>query len=110
MNLPKTAKVILVLLSTIILAVSNLLMIGPQLIIIAGAAMIVGLFLVWRRSFLSLVCFGYPLTFGLVSALIGSAELDDYVGSRPFAVSIGIGVFGVALMATGFAKSLRCRD
>lgn len=84
-------------------------MIGPQIMIIVPAAIVAGVVFAVRRSFLSLVCFGYPFTFGIVSALIGCAEIDQYVGTTAFAVSIGIGLLGVVLMATGLWKTLGAR-
>ena len=100
---------LIVLLLTAILTAGAVLMVGPQIMIIVPAAIVTGVVLAVRRSFLSLVCFGYPFTFGIVSALIGCAEIDQYAGTTAFAVSIGIGVLGVALMATGLWKALGAR-
>ena len=76
------------MLLTAILALAACLMIGPQIIIIAPAAILAGIVFAFRRSFLSLVCFGYPFTFGLVSAYIGCAEkIDGYATTPAFVIS-----------------------
>jgi hypothetical protein len=58
------------------------------------------------RSFLSLVCFGYPFTYGLVVAYIGYSEITDYERTSPFAISLVIGLVGVGLIAAGLWKAL----
>jgi hypothetical protein len=102
----KIVKSIVVVLLTAILTVGAYFMIGPQIMIIVPVAIVAGIVLAFRRSFLSLVCFGYPFTFGLVSAYIGCAEIDDYARTAAFAISIVIGTVGVGLMATGLWKAL----
>ena len=67
------------------------------------------IFFVFRRSFLSLVFFGYPITFGLVSAYIGFYELNDYTNDSEFWVAIGIGAFGTMLVFLGFWKTFFVR-
>ena len=98
-----------VLLFTAILTAGAALMIGPQIMIIVPTAIVAGIVFAVRGSFLSLVCFGYPFTFGIVSALIGCAEIDDYARTAAFAISIVIGTVGVGLMATGLWKALPSR-
>ena len=102
-------RTILVFLLTAIFTASAILMIGPQIMVIVPLAVLAGAVFAVRRSFLSLACFGYPLTFGFVSAWIGAAEIDSYIGSTGFAVSIGIGALGVLLIAIGFSKALAAR-
>ena len=103
------SRIMIVLLVTAILTASAVIMIGPQIMLIVPAAIGVGIVFALRRSFLSLVCFGYPFTFGLVSALIGCGEIDGYAQTPAFAVSVGIGMVGVALIATGLWKTLAAR-
>ena len=89
-----------------ILTLGAYFMIGPQIMIIVPVAIVAGIIFAFRRSFISLVCFGYPLTFGLVSAYIGCAEIDDYTRAPAFAISIFIGLLGVGLIAAGLWKAL----
>jgi hypothetical protein len=58
---------------------------------IVAAVIVVGIICVVCRSFFSLVCFGYPLSFGLLSAVIGIAEVSGYGRTLEFAASIYIG-------------------
>jgi hypothetical protein len=102
-------KSIVVVLLTAILTAGAYFMIGPQIMVIVPVAIVAGIFFAIRRSFLSLVCFGYPFTFGLVSALIGCSEITDYERTSAFAVSIVIGVAGVGLIAAGLWKALPSR-
>lgn len=102
----KVIKSIAVLFLTVILTAGCGLMIGPQIMIIVPVAIAAGIIFAIRRSFLSLVCFGYPFTFGLLSALIGCSEMPDYERTLAFAVSIGIGLAGVGLIAAGLWKAL----
>ena len=71
-------KVIVVLILTALLAVSALCMIGPQIMIIVPLVVVAGIVFAILRSSVSLVCFGYPLTFGLVSAYVGFWEVAGY--------------------------------
>jgi len=102
----RITKSIVVLLLTAVLSAGSVLMIGPQIMVIIPLAIVAGIVLAIRRSFLSLVCFGYPLTFGLVSALIGATEIDGYDRTTAFAISVFIGLTGVGLTLTGFWKAL----
>ena len=81
------------------------LMIGPQILVIAPLIICLGIYFAFRRSFLSLVCFGYPLSFGLVSAYIGYYELKNYTDDSGFWVSIGIGITGTILIVFGLWKT-----
>ena len=99
-------KSILVSFLTITLMAGSFLMIGPQIVPILAVSFCLGGFFVFRRSFLSLVFFGYPITFGLVSAYIGFYELDNYANDSEFWVAIGIGAFGTMLVFLGFWKTL----
>lgn len=101
-----TIKNISVLLLTALVTAGAVLLIGPQILIIVPLAIIAGIVLAIKRSFFSLVCFGYPLTFGLVSALIGYAEMTDYTRTTAFAVSIAIGLVGAGLIAAGLWKGI----
>ena len=100
---------VIVLLLMAILTAGAALMIGPQIMIIVPTAIAAGIFLAFRRSYLSLVCFGYPITFGLVSALIGWFEIGGYERTTAFAISVGIGMMGVCLMATGLWKTFAAK-
>ena len=82
------------------------LMIGPQIMVIAPLSLCLGIYFVFRRSFLSLVFLGYPLCFGLVSAYIGYYELKNYTSTSGFWVALGIGIVGVVLIAVGLLKTL----
>ncbi len=84
----------------------SFLMIGPQIVPILAVSFCLGGFFVFRRSFLSLVFFGYPITFGLVSAYIGYYELNDYTKNSEFWIAVGIGAFGILLVFIGFWKTL----
>ncbi len=99
-------KSILISLLTLTLMAGSFLMIGPQIVPIIGVSFCLGIFFVFRKSFLSLVFFGYPLTFGLVSAYIGFHELDNYANDSEFWVALGIGVLGIMLIFHGFWKAL----
>ena len=87
-------------------SVGGMLMIGPQIMVIVPVAIAAGIVFALRRSFWSFVCFGYPLTFGLISAWIGYSEMPGYERTVPFAVSIGLGLVGVSLVAIGLWKVL----
>ena len=65
-----------------------------------------GIVFALRRSFWSLVCFGYPFAFGLISAWIGYKEMPGYERTTGFAVSISIGLVGCGLIAMGLSKAL----
>jgi len=99
-------KSILVSFLTITLMAGSFLMIGPQIVPILAVSFCLGGFFVFRRSFLSLVFFGYPITFGLVSAYIGFYELNDYTKDSEFWIALGIGAFGILLAFLGFWKTL----
>ena len=106
-SIPRAA---LVLILTVAIAASSILMVGPQIIVIVPLVWVLGLVFALRRSFWSLVCFGYPFTFGLISAWIGYKEMPGYERSPAFAVSIGIGLVGSALIAMGLGKVLAGRN
>ena len=99
-------KAIVVLILTALLATSALCMIGPQITIIVPLAGGAGIVLAILRSSLSLVCFGYPLTFGMVSAYVGFSEIAGYEQTVPFAISVAIGVGGLGLIVTGLWRTL----
>jgi hypothetical protein len=99
-------KRIIFLLLCFTLPVASVLMFGPQLFIIVPLLFCLGVFFVFRRSFLSLICFGYPLSYGLFSAYVGFHELNDYSKSTEFWVALGIGIVGVDLIAVGLLKTL----
>jgi hypothetical protein len=101
-----TFRSISVLLLPAIITAGSLLMIGPQIVIIVPAAIIAGIIFASKRSFWALTCFGYPFTFGLVSAYIGWKEMSAYTETTAFAVSIAIGLVGIALIGTGLWKAL----
>jgi hypothetical protein len=96
----------LVLILTAIIAASSIAMVGPQIIVIVPLALGLGIFYALHRSFGSLVCFGYPFTFGLISAWIGYKEVPGYEQTASFAISIGIGLFACFLIAVGLWISL----
>ena len=82
------------------------LMIGPQIMVIAPLSLCLGIYFFFRRSYLSLVCLGYPLCYGLVSAYVGYYELKNYTSTSGFWVALGIGIVGVDLIAVGLLKTL----
>ena len=99
-------KSILIFLLTLTLMAGSFLMIGPQIFPIIGVSFCLGIFFVFWKSFLSLVFFGYPLTFGLVSAYIGFHELNNYANDSEFWIALGIGALGIMLVFLGFWKIL----
>ena len=99
-------KWIIFSLLSITLPVASVLMFGPQLFIITPVLFCLGVFFVFRRSFLSLICFGYPLSYGLFSAYIGFHELNDYTKAIEFWVALGIGITGATLIAFGLWKAM----
>ena len=99
-------KRIIFLLLCLTLPACAFLMIGPQIMVIAPLSLCLGIYFVFRRSFLSLVFLGYPLCFGLVSAYIGYYELKNYTSTSGFWVALGIGIVGVVLIAVGLLKTL----
>lgn len=96
----------LVLILSALITAGSVLMIGPQILFMVPLSIIIGIIFAVRRSYWSSVFFGYPLTFGLVSAWIGSQELAGHQQTASFAVSTGIGLVGCALIAFGLWKSL----
>jgi len=102
----RITKSILIFLLTLTLMAGSFLLIGPQIVPIVAVSFCLGIFFVFRKSFLSLVFFGYPLTFGWVSAYIGFYELDDYINDSGFSVALGIGALGTVLVFLGFWKTL----
>ncbi|MCC6125395.1 MAG: hypothetical protein IT426_10560 [Pirellulales bacterium] len=101
------ARMVLVLFLTVIVAASSIVMVGPQILVIVPLALLLGLVFASRRSPWSLVCFGYPFTFGLTSAWIGDMEMPGYERTTAFAVSVGIGLVGCGLIGTGLWKLVR---
>jgi len=99
-------KRIIFLLLCLTLPACAFLMIGPQIMVIAPLSLCLGVYFVFRRSFLSLVCLGYPLCFGLVTAYVGYYELKNYTSTSEFWVALGIGIVGVDLIAVGLLKTL----
>ena len=99
-------KRIIFLLLCLTLPACAFLMIGPQIMVIAPLSLCLGIYFVFRRSFLSLVFLGYPLCYGLVSAYIGYYELKNYTSTSGFWVALGIGIVGVVLIAVGLLKTL----
>jgi len=99
-------KIALVLILTVVIAASSIVMVGPQIILIVPVALVLGIVFALRRSFWSLVCFGYPCTFSLISAWIGYKEMPGYERSTAFLISIGIGLIGCVLIAMGLWKAL----
>ena len=77
-------------------------MIGPQIVLLVPAALLLGVLFTAVRSSWSWVSFGYPLTYGLVSAYIGCAEISNYYYTTGFWFCLGIGLFGLLLVARGF--------
>ena len=102
----RITKSILIFLLTLTLMAGSFLLIGPQIVPIVAVSFCMGIFFVFRKSFLSLVFFGYPLTFGWVSAYIGLYELNDFVNDSEFWVALGIGALGTVLVFLGFWKTL----
>lgn len=105
MNKYSEASVIIeIILATIFLAASSVVMVGPQILVIVPACLLLGLWCVVRRSSWSFVLLGYPFTSGLTSAYIGYIEIRGYAQTLPFAISIGIGLAGCVVIAKGLFK------
>ncbi len=104
-NFRFTRAALLLILSAII-AAGSIAMIGSQIMVIVPLAVVFGIFFAVRRSFWSLVCFGYPFTFGLISAWVGYKEMPGYEQTAAFSISIGIGLVGCGLIAVGLWMSL----
>ena len=102
----KIIKSILIFFLTLTLMAGSFLMIGPQIVPIIGVSFCMGIFFVFRKSLLSLVFLGYPLTFGLVSAYIGFHELNNFTNASEFWIALGIGALGTMLVFLGFWKTL----
>ncbi len=102
----RIAKITAVVLLTALITAASLLMIGPQIMFIAPLALVAGIVFAVCRSFWSLVCFGYPLTFALVSAWVGYWEMPGYERTGAFSFSIMLGLVGVGLIATGLWQVL----
>jgi len=99
-------KSILIFLLTLTVLAGSFLLIGPQIVPIVAVSFCLGIFFVFRKSFLSIVFFGYPLTFGLVSAYIGFHELNNFTNASEFWIALGIGALGTMLVFLGFWKTL----
>lgn len=104
------ARAALVLTLTVGVAASSIVMIGPQITVIVPVAIGAGIVFALRRSFWSLVFFGYPFLFGLISAWIGYMEMPGYEKTVAFAISIGIGLVGVVMVAVGLWLALPGRS
>ena len=102
----RVTRAALVLVLSAIIAAGSILMIGPQIIVIVPLALVLGILFAVQRSFWSLVCFGYPFTFGLISAWIGYKEMPGYEQTPAFFISIGIGLISCVLIAVGLWMSL----
>ena len=87
---------------SILIAACSILLIGPQIVLIIPAALLLGVLFTAVRSSWSWVSFGYPLTFGLVSVWIGCVEIPNYYYTTGCWLSLGIGLFGLLLIARGF--------
>ena len=87
---------------TVLVAACSILLIRPQIVLMIPAALLLGVLFTAVRSSWSWVSFGYPLTYGLVSACIGCAEISNYYYTTGFWFSLGIGLFGLLLVARGF--------
>ena len=95
----------IVLLATAVIAASGVVtMIGPQIMVTVPVAIAAGIFFAFRRSSWGWVCFGYPLIIGLISAWIGIHEIPGYETTTAFAVSLGMGLAGLGLIAIGLWK------
>ena len=102
----RTIKSILIFLLTLTVLAGSFLLIGPQIVPIVAVSFGLGTFFICTKSFLSLVFFGYPLTFGLVSAYIGFHELNNYANASEFWIALAIGSLGTMLVFLGFWKTL----
>ena len=100
------ARMAVVLILTVAVAASSILMVGPQMVLIVPLALVLGLVLVLRRSFWSLVSLGYLFTFGMISAWIAYMETPSYEQCLAFAISISIGLVSCVLIAVGLWKAL----
>ena len=98
----RAARVAITACFTVLVAACSILLIGPQIVLMIPAALLLGVLFTAVRSSWSWVSFGYPLTFGLVSTWIGCAELPNYYYTTGFWFSLGIGLFGLLLVARGF--------
>jgi hypothetical protein len=96
-------KSIFVLIATCILSLSSILMFGPQLFLIVPLALIGGVIFAIFRLFISLIFFGYPLTYGFFMAYVGCCE-GFYVQSIELVMPILVGLLGAGLIAFGLWK------
>ncbi len=96
----------LVLALSVVIAASCIVMVGPQITVIVPVALILGVCFAVQRSYGAMICFGYPLTFGLISAWIGCNEMSGYQLTLDFFISMGCGLIGYALIALGLWKTL----
>ncbi|MGC6551292.1 MAG: hypothetical protein ACON5D_18210 [Rubripirellula sp.] len=87
---------------TVLVAACSILLNGPQIVLVIPVALLLGVLFTAVRSSWSWVSFGYPLTYGLVSAYIGCAEISNYYYTTGFGLSLGIGLSGLSLIARGF--------
>ena len=99
-------KRIIFLLLCFTLPACAFLMIGPQIMVITPLILCLGIYFVFRRSFLSLVCLGYILSYGLITAYVSYNEMKNYTSTSEFWVALGIGIVGVDLIAVGLLKTL----
>ena len=98
-------KAVIVFLATSAIVASGVVtMVGPQILVTVPLAIAAGIFFAFRRSSWSWICFGYPLIFGLISAWIGIKEIQGYEATAAFVVSLGLGLAGIGLIATGLWK------
>lgn len=87
---------------SVLIAACSILLIGPQIVLMIPAALLLGVLFTAVRSSWSWVSFGYPLTLGLVSTWIGCTEIPKYYYTTGFWLSLGIGLLGLLLVARGF--------
>lgn len=97
--------ILVVSLSTLIVYGSRL-MIGPQIVFIVPFSILCAVVFAVKRSCWSLVFFGYPMTFGLVSAWIGYSEISGYWKTTSFAISMSFGLLACAMIVLGLWKAL----
>jgi hypothetical protein len=104
------ARAALLLTLTVGVAASSFVINEKAAGLIVPVAIGAGIYCALRRSFWFLVFFGYPFLFGLVSGWNHYVVMPGYEKTVAFAISIGIGLVGVVMVAVGLWLALPGRS